>query len=247
MVAFRRAGGVGDSASAARGEGSSSACRLTVQTLVDHPSSKAARAFSKVAKKAVDAALAEPNSGRKGKHRRSLAFSEEVHRIATAFAVHDDVTKTATKPMGNTTASFSVAPSGGTVVGAVQLAAQPAETDWAKVTSRHVSVLSMDEVKAKRAAGGSAGSPSSKIEGKVSETAKSASPGEGMCSIHSGAEILGFSMLTVSFDLMLCVLFGLRFPPIKCRCKCVEHTELPLGHFFWSRICFFWATNAPRD
>eukprot|EP00750_Incisomonas_marina_P026019 INCI5864.18.p1 GENE.INCI5864.18~~INCI5864.18.p1 ORF type:complete len:3168 (+),score=718.64 INCI5864.18:265-9768(+) len=197
VVAFRRAGGVGDSASAARGEGSSSACRLTVQTLVDHPSSKAARAFSKVAKKAVDAALAEPNSGRKGKHRRSLAFSEEVHRIATAFAVHDDVTKTATKPMGNTTASFSVAPSGGTVVGAVQLAAQPAETDWAKVTSRHVSVLSMDEVKAKRAAGGSAGSPSSKIEGKVSETAKSASPGEDFLPLNADVNVLN----TLSFRL----------------------------------------------
>ncbi len=88
-MAFRRTGGGAVDAAGAGagggggggggGEGAPGACQLTVQTLVDHPSSKVARHFTKAAKKAVDAALSA-SSGASSRARAACVGVLRKHR-----------------------------------------------------------------------------------------------------------------------------------------------------------------------
>ena len=163
VVAFRRAGANKGGARAADGKGP---VRLTVQTLVDHPSSRVARTFSKAAKKAVDAALEESASIGSGSE-----LTEDVRRIATALAGPKQAAESGALPTDET---FAIAAGeASTHVGTVELSQQPGEKDWANVSSRSVQLLSADEARSKL---NDAASPSSRIEGKV---AKSKSPDSG--------------------------------------------------------------------
>ncbi len=118
-----------------------------------------------------------------GRHRRSMAFSEEVLRIATAIGGTPIAGAGSSggsssggggggKGGGPSSSSnaFSVTSggAGSTVVSTVELAEQPAEGAWKKARSRNVRALTIEEARARLKHVGSPSAAASRVEGKTS-------------------------------------------------------------------------------
>jgi Ca2+-binding EF-hand superfamily protein len=179
----------------ARGNNGHSACRLTVQTLVDHPSRDVVTKFSEAAKAAIDRVL-ETDKTSGDSDLPVKQFSEQVRRIATALAPETGTVL----PVDN---SFRVA--GGDVqtqIGAVDLSSYPTTRSWSHGKRDNVKLFSPQEFEEELVlSSASSANPKSKHEGKMSDSSGVVNGAAGVSSfipINSDLNVLNTLKLRVA-------------------------------------------------